>query len=167
MPVFVDANCFKGYIDGVISAAANNCRTAVETILSKTEIALDDKKLFEQEWRDCTGGHGNIFVGDHIADLMEQGKIVIYEFSRDHQLRKKLSQIGVPGKDVRIVEFCAGAKVDIITSNDIDLYEPSQKGCKSSLHLKFVHQRRGSICRYVEKNLKIVICCCCLVPQFV
>ncbi|MFD2053372.1 hypothetical protein ACFSQT_09835 [Mesorhizobium calcicola] len=105
-------------------------------------------------------------MADHIADLMQNGALRLVAFVRNNPLRKHLVQSGIPVKDARIVEFSAGAEVSIVVTQDIDLFEPQKKGCQSKERHKIIHERKGKICKMIEKELKIYIVCCCRVEEF-
>jgi hypothetical protein len=159
MTVVVDANCFKGYVDCIISQVENIYQLAFERIFSSRHIALDEGGLIGQEWRECTGGFSNIFVGDLIAGWEAEGKVVYLKYERDANAAKRLRELGVPKNDARLILFALGQGIVYILSDDIDLFEPARKGCTHNQHQHLVLNRNGSVCRFVEKEWGICIFC--------
>jgi hypothetical protein len=166
MYAFLDANCFKSYIDGLTTEVENVCVIAFKEVTEVGQFILDDGNLFVQEWRDSTGGFGNLFVGDHISDLLLQNKIGLRPFVKNVKLRKQLELLGMPRKDAKIVEFSAGSEIDLILSHDMDFFEPKKKKCQPDLRRKLLHNRGGSLCKFIERTCDIIVSCCCRCREF-
>lgn len=161
MSYFLDANCFKYYIDSVVGEKNNFYEYALEKVFLIINIELDDEDLFSQEWKEAAGGAYNPFVDDLIASWLAEGKVRLAPFSRDPSLKKQLRNMGIPAKDARIVEFSVGSNVKTIISEDIDFYEPSRKGCNSKTRRKLICEKKGSVAKSLRKIFELEITCCC------
>ncbi|MBY5841471.1 hypothetical protein J3P71_15515 [Rhizobium leguminosarum] len=161
MPYFLDANCFKKYIDETLHDSTGDYSAVVSYILKEDMLTVDDEGIFVQEWKQTTGGAYNPFVDDLISSWLAEGRITLSEFKRDVKVKRKLQQQGIPSIDARIVEFCAGAGVSTIVSEDIDLYEPTQKQCSPQKRKKYVCNKMGSAVRFIRKQFHIEVTCCC------
>ncbi|RWO43110.1 MAG: hypothetical protein EOS12_18570 [Mesorhizobium sp.] len=167
MPVFVDANCFKGYFDAFVEEREDAYSNAFSLIKENGWIVLDRGGLFEQEWRSCTGGPDNIAAGDLIGDMLAQDIIRIIEFKKDSAVGKSLRLEGLNAKDRRIVEFAVSCGLYSVVSHDVDLFEPKSKGCNAKKRHKIVHERKGKFCKLAQKKYGIIITCCLNFPDFV
>lgn len=161
MPYFLDANCFKRYVDALLTEANDVYYNTVTSALAMSHISTDDGGIFVQEWKQTTGGAYNPFVDDLISTWLAEGKIKLLAYVKAPQVKNKLKQMGVPKLDARIIEFSVGSDITVIISEDIDLYEPSAKGCPPMKRAKLICGGKGSISQYVRKNYGIETTCCC------
>lgn len=161
MTYFMDANCFKYYIDAIINENNSSHIEAVNHVLSNSTFVLDDAGLFLQEWKQTTGGAYNPFVDDLVSNWLASGQIKLSKFIRNNTIKTKIISLGVPKIDARIIEFSTGTDIDVILTEDIDLYEPSLKSGKASKRTQVICGKKGSVARYVKREFRIQITCCC------
>ncbi len=167
MKFFLDANCFKGYVDCLLDVGDKKYAEAVDCVFSVGKFASDSGELFIQEWKQTTGGSYNPFVNDLIAAWLAEGKIELLEFKTNQWTKKKLSELGVPKIDARIIDFCSGADVSFIISEDIDLFEPKAKKSDSKRMQSIKCNGTGDVAKFAKKNLKIIISCSCHIKDYV
>lgn len=161
MSYFLDANCFKHYVDELLLEHPDIYTHVVSLVFGASCFHMDDGGLFVQEWKQTTGGAYNPFVEDLISNWLADGRIKLSPFKHDANIKKSLKKLGIPKIDARIVEFCYGAKVSTVVSEDIDLYEPSQKGCSAAKRSKIICGGSGTVSKNLKKNYGIKVTCCC------
>jgi hypothetical protein len=125
-PTVVDANCIKYFQEERLSDSFGMFSRAIGRIVEENLIAVDVDGLALQEYHDCCRPSAvGMNLMDWISDQLVSGKIVTVQ--QDHSLKKTLSQLGVPRKDLKWPAIALGASSDLILTEDIDLFDPKAK----------------------------------------
>jgi hypothetical protein len=155
----VDACSIALFQSERVSDEAGRALAAMEYLLSIGVIALDDNDLILQEWLDtCSYANScQLSLNDWVADLMSSGKIKLVEMKKEQTVRSKVKTLKVPIKDQKYIYTAHSAQASAITTEDVDLHAPSCKG-NHKKRIKVMKDKSGPVCRYVKKELGVLIC---------
>lgn len=160
----VDANFLKFFYEQSLKDEAGDFVTAFEKILARGNLAIDDKGKAMQEYDDCMKppavGAG---LKEYVTSLMEAGKVAVVPLN--NVCDKPLRLLGVPRKDIKWVAISCSAGADILATEDIDLFEPSEKGCSGERARKIKTGGKGKVCKHCKKKYGIHIVCCEIVES--
>ena len=138
MGLIVDANIVKGYFQDSVLGKGHDLTESAKPIFDPSfrehPIYVDDKAKLHFEWRSVVETE---WLDIWYADLVRDDVVREIVSPPDKALRKQLAELGFPakGRDIwyarvsnavsRTVGFA------ILVSEDLDFYEPKEKGCKS------------------------------------
>jgi hypothetical protein len=155
--VVVDANCINAFQFERIHELIGTAFNAITHILTVHHIGLDDKMLCQQEWIDCAKGPDRLSLHDWISDQLASGKIVYYPSHADAAVSKKLSELGLPKKDVKWFLLAKACTALALISEDIDMYHPPAKAWTHKKKEKCKENYSGCICKFAKKNLDVQV----------
>lgn len=126
VPSVVDANCMKFFQQERLEANCAVYTRMIKAAFEKGPVAVDDEGRAIYEYNDCCRPAAvGLNLGDWIADQIVIGAIVYVKM--DHSLKKDLSLLGLPAKDLKWPAIAKGAGADLIITEDIDLFDPKKK----------------------------------------
>ncbi len=169
-PLIVDANVFKSYYDVLIkniTSSLTACPTKIFENLGTTDayvMYLDTTGIIKQEWSNLVDYQWfNIWY----ADKLILAHFELVEPCKDNGLETKLTADGFPrkGRDwtyIRVTRQVANQQQCILATEDIDFYEPSQKGCPAKTRRKILLSSSGKVAKTLKNhaiNVKCVASC--------
>jgi len=163
--IVVDANCFRYYIGEIVGEVRATYFDAFSHIFNACPIACDDEGLIRSEY--VGNGRFAEYAEEEFSRLLLEDKIHLFTFVRQPTVKKFLRLCGIPKADARLVEFSVSIKNRHILSEDIDLYEPSQKNCSAIQRKKYIFQRKGSVCGEIRRKLDIYVFPCSVLSDFI
>lgn len=131
----------------------------LELVFARGFIAIDSEGRALQEYFD-TAKPGALREGisTWIADQVRLRRIV--EFDLDNSHSNALRQQGLPPKDTKWIAIALGSESRIIATEDIDLFDPSEKGCSAKRREKIMSSSTGRVAKYCKKKLGVVVTTC-------
>lgn len=159
MTAFVfDANVINIFQNERVRGEEGDAHLAIGYATSQGHLALDADGHCQQEWTDCAGGSPPLELADWIADMLQREKIHLYRFKCDNMF-KELSGIGLPKKDHKWVRIARSSNSDHIVTEDIDLFDPTEKGCSSERAIQIKQSGNGVCAKYLRKKYEIEVRC--------
>ena len=136
---------------------------------------MDEGGQIEQEWRQLVDPE---WLNAWLAELLINDSARVITVETCHPLKKKVATLGFPtkGREGRdfwyirtakaVVDFYKQAVPDkktelaVIISEDLDFYEPQQKGkLRGEERLAILHAKQSTIGRYLLKHERIKVRC--------
>lgn len=160
----VDAQIVKAYYEedvlGITPSTTASATKVFDELSIESPIFVDDGGMILHEWENVVCRE---WFHTWYPTLLMNGLVEI-QVHTHQQLRNELNRSGFPskGRDIWYVRTakevldCNG-DVTLITE-DLDFYEPSQKGCPHTTRLKILLNSRGSICKVLSREDIIVKC---------
>jgi hypothetical protein len=128
-------------------------------VFARGYIAIDSQGKALHEYSE-TARPGALRDGlaNWIAERVRVGQVL--EFDIDNSLNRALNQLGLPKKDLKWVGIALGSGSHIIVSHDIDLFDPSEKGCDAKRRKQVMSGTSGAIASFCKKKLGIIVTTC-------
>jgi hypothetical protein len=164
MGLVVDANIVKGFFQDSVLGKSHDLTESAKPIFDpsfrKHPIYLDKEGKLHFEWRSVVEAE---WFDIWYADLVRDDDVREIASPPDKALRKKLVELGFPakGRDIwyarvsNAVSKAAGFA--ILVSEDLDFYEPKEKGCKSERRKAILLNELGSVRKHLRKDRGIVV----------
>jgi len=152
-----DANFFAAFMQELTSGTPETAVQAETKAEGMGSIAADSQGLVLQEWKDATGAHAREFVEEWISDALRELRIVLFDTTGCHICRRDVLGRGMPKKDAKRLSIYKDVGTDIVISDDIDFFEPTEADCGPRRREKLCLGRSGSLCRHIEKSYGVAI----------
>lgn len=153
----VDSNCIHCFQDERIHGVEDIATSAIQHILSKGLIALDDKEQCLHEWLSCAAGPAALNLRDWVSEQLILGKIKLFEMPSFPDLRKKLLQLGLPRDDIKWFRLCSASNAKALVSEDSDLYHPPSKKWTHEKKEEIKNAGDGCVCKFARKEMGVTI----------
>jgi hypothetical protein len=157
MLIGFDANFFAIFISACATGESQSAIQAENKAEELGQIVADEGGLILQEWKDATGSHAREFVEEWINDALLELRIKLFKSSGCSICRADVVRRGMPHKDAKRLSIYKDVGTGVIISNDIDFFEPSEANCSPRRRERLCFERKGSLCRHVEKEYGIAI----------
>jgi hypothetical protein len=162
MALIVDAQVVKGfYQDTVLGkghALTESASLIFDASFRKHAIYVDDEEKLRSEWR---SGVAPEWFDIWYTDLLRDDVIREIRSPADKNLRKKLEALGFPfsGRDIWYARVSNATSCSIgfaiLVSEDLDFYEPKEKGCSAKRRNEILLKELGSVRKYFKKERDI------------
>jgi hypothetical protein len=164
MGLVVDAQVVKGYFQESVLGAPNELTASAIPVFDPAfrghVIYIDDRGTLQYEWRSAVEPE---WFDIWFADLIRDGAISEYPAPADRNLRDQLGNLGFPatGRDIWYARLsCAiSAWVGfcVLISEDLDFYEPREKGCSSKRRRQILYSEAGHVRKYFKKKRAVLV----------
>ncbi len=163
MNVVIDANRIAGYFKESVLELNTDLTDKATYIIDRPEnqdqVYLDINGNIEKEWESVVDSE---WFSVWFARLLIDEKAYCIEVDLYSFLCKKLRLLGFPrSRDIWYIrtakEISNNQSRAYIISEDIDFFDPSKKCSSSSSRLTILKNRRGPICKYLDKNENILV----------
>lgn len=155
-PFVFDANVMNTFQKERLLGQLGPCTNAINLAVAAGFIALDQDGQCQNEWVECAGGSHPIALADWIADMLAKEAIQLFPYNCDSMFRE-LSQLGLAKKDHKWVRLARSSESNNITTDDIDLFSPKDKGCSAKRAQAIKDRCSGSLAKYLKKKYDIVV----------
>ena len=158
--VTIDADVMSQYYQESVSEEGE-IYCLINKIVNSCGIALSD--LIEHEWKQTTG---NQFFNIWFDEQLVNGRLNYIKNRKIHRdIKKKIhDDYGLPKKD-RDIEYIKVAynteTIKYILALDMHLFDPKKKSASSAEKYKARDERKGKLCKFLKKDLKITVGLCC------
>lgn len=151
----VDANCMKYFQDERVSFVNGPYSAVIFAALNGGIIAIDDEGHARQEYFDCCRPSPvGMNLSDWINDQIIAKKIRV--FPMDPSESRTLRKMGVPKKDHKWVAIAIGASASCIVTEDIDLFDPSEKNANAARKVR-IKAVGGCVSNYLKRYRRVLV----------
>lgn len=154
--MLVDANIFNGFFQMEMGKSHDLCgcpTTLINSASINNPIFHDLGKIVEAEWR---GVVDQYWFDSWLAEKLQSGCIQYLSPTHDAGTEKRLASVGFPrSRDivyVRIgITLTAQNGVCLFYTEDMDFYDPAQKGCAAKRRKKILRNSSGPVPKLLSK----------------
>jgi hypothetical protein len=154
----VDANVVNRFQQERLLENPDTASAAIDLVMSKGYIILDVEGHCQAEWMGCAEGAPPLALSDWIADRLVDQDIRLANLCSDSMF-KILSGLGLPKKDHKWVRLAIGGQAPVLLADDIDFFDPTQKGKSAAITKKVRSSGRGPMAKYLKKEHGITPMC--------
>lgn len=164
MAVVVDAQILKGFFQESVLEIDHGLSASPQLVFDaefrRYPIFVDDQGTIVQEWRSVVEPE---WFDTWFTDQIRDGVICEIDAAAEKQLKKALSNLGFPatGRDIWYARTCnSAAKVNgfcVLVSEDLDFYQPSEKGCSAARREKLLLTESGNVRKFFRKERSILV----------
>ena len=167
--VVIDANSIAIFQHQRINHGGGAAVEAMDYILSNGQIIMDAEQIMMQEWIDSGSfsSHGELNLLDYIADLNQNGKILLHKYENMPDVRNKLREMGMRGRDPMYLITAHRTAAYAVVSDDPDFYDPKTKRQSAQAREKAKRDRRGPVATFARRTLGVEVSPIELVPEVV
>jgi hypothetical protein len=166
MEIVIDAQVVNGYFKETVleieSPLTDKATLIFDRVGSEDQTFLDSKGIIEHEWRNVVEPE---WFDVWYARLLQNGAAVQMDVSTCYATCRQLERNGFPrsSRDIWYVRT-AKAVVDrfsraVIVTEDMDFFDPRQKGANAKQRKSILLSGNGQIARYLHKKEKINVKC--------
>lgn len=160
----VDANFVKYFFEQLVQGRTDEFVFGVNSLLERGAIALDEGGKAQQEYENCCRPPAvGLGLKDWIADQLTRGKLVVVK--PEQSLTKALNRLGLPKDDHKWICIAVGAGANIIATEDIDLFDPTEKESSAKRKSKIKANRSGCVAKYCKKQHAIHVSTLATLPE--
>lgn len=154
--VVVDANVMAGFTKNRISETTSDDSAIVDLIVASSSFAIDDAGKMQNQWFETCG---HTYFGEWFIQQVKDGVVKSVSAKLQESHKKKLTiECGMPQKsELFYVAVAAATQKRYIVTRDIDFWEPKHKKSDSGTREKIQLERKGCVCRYLQKTLKVSV----------
>lgn len=153
-----DSCVMQRFAKYLVSGVDPQIEALVFGIATNHAFAMDAEGKMQHQWLE-TCGH-QVF-GEYLFQWLREGKISLFPVKLHEQHRKHLrTKCGFPFTERHegvFVAVAAGAFPHILVAEDIDFWEPKEKGCAAARRAEVMRPNKGAVCRYVSKHLQVQV----------
>lgn len=161
--MLIDANVFKGYYHVEVGMAheLQGCPKAlVESATKDSPIYHDVGGKIEFEWGSALPRE---WFSAWLANKLQSGVIQYLQPVIDTALEKRLLGLGFPPGRDKVYCRMGTALADLkkpcaLYSEDIDFYDPKEKGCPKKRRIKILTKSAGPVAKLLRKRGVSVLC---------
>jgi hypothetical protein len=164
MGLIVDANIVKGFFQEAVLGKGHDLTGSAMPIFDKNfrkhPIYLDDEGNLHYEWRAVVDPE---WFDVWFTDLIRDDVIRQISAPPEKNFRKELAGLGFPakGRDIWYARVANALTIlsnfAILVSEDLDFYEPKEKGCSSKRRNEILLKELGSVRRHLRKKRSIYV----------
>lgn len=131
----------------------------LSAVFDRGFLAIDSEGRAMQEYED-TAKPGALREGltTWIADQALHGRVLAFEI--DHSQNKAIRELGLPKKDWKWIGIAIGSGSKIIVTEDIDLFDPTEKGCGAKRREAIMSGSSGKLAHFCKKKLGVLVTIC-------
>ena len=155
--VTVDANIMHAFTKSLINKTDTHDKQLIEKLEKSHGFVIDTAGKMQHQWLETCG---HMVFGEWLVQGLKGGIIRPVQADLPNNHKKKLQQdCGMPVKrEIMYVAVANATALRYIVTNDIDFWDPkSKKQGKADQHDKIKRERRGAVCNYLAKSLKIYV----------
>ena len=156
--IVCDSCVMQRYIEALIAGQVDCAIDVINCIRENHKFAMDMGRKMEHQWIE-TCGH-QIF-GEILVTWLREGRIEIFPGKLHEQHRKYLqTKCGFPFSQRHegvFVSVAAEAFPHILVGDDLDFWEPAEKGCPGERRRKLMGNGKGSVCVYLKRELDVQV----------
>jgi hypothetical protein len=159
MGLVVDAQIVKGFFQDTVLDKGHNLTESASLIFDdsfrKHPIYVDDEEKVWSEWR---SGVAQEWFDIWYTNLLRDDVVREIPAPPDKNLRKELVALGFPfsGRDIWYARVSNAVRCSfgfaILVSEDLDFYEPKEKGCASGRRKEILLKEIGSVRKHLKKK---------------
>jgi hypothetical protein len=164
MGLIVDSNVVKGYYQDTVLGKGHDLtespRLVFDQEFRKHLIYLDNKQVVWSEWKAAVKDE---WFDIWYANLLRDDVIREIPAAAEKNFRKELTNFGFPftGRDIWYARVANAVSENfgfaILISEDLDFYEPKEKGCKSARRNDILLKELGSLRKHLKKQRNIQV----------
>lgn len=155
--MLVDANVFQGFFQTHIGKPHVLCgcpATLFRAVTPASPVYHDVGRIIEHEWR---GVVDRDWFEAWLATSLASGLIQYLSPTRDPSLEKRLAELGFPrSRDIVYVRIglsvVAAHLACMFYTEDLDFYDPTQKGCAANRRRAILKAMAGPVPRLLAKS---------------
>lgn len=162
--VVIDANMIAKFCKKHFNDEKEEIVDTVLSIADRCHIAISD--LIEHEWLNC---YGNQAFKEWLTDEMKTGRIIYITPEKiPTEMQKSICQMGFPfnTRDKEYIRVALATTTKFILTEDIHFYEPKAKDQPHANKERFRVERKGTVCRFLERKMGIRVGLCCHCREF-
>jgi hypothetical protein len=156
--VVVDANVMCAFTKSMIQKADTAYTRLIESAMTATGLAVDDKDQIVQQWLDTCGQQ---VFGEWLVRQLTAGLVrpVATELEKRH-INKLRKDFGFPASRYEATYILVAHASDphMLVTEDIDFHDPTAKVQGSARRAQIMAEKCGPVCRYLRRTLKISVC---------
>jgi hypothetical protein len=146
---------FKLFYDELVADTAGIFRRSFEYLLNNEIIIIDKNGQIRHEWTASCCGAQDEFLNEWMNNRILEDKIQEQVSKKSRDVQVSLREFGVPPRDHKYIYLATSNAVFALISEDIDFYDPTEKGRGADRVKEIKQNRKGCVCQYLRKALSI------------
>ncbi|SEG62972.1 hypothetical protein SAMN05421819_3934 [Bryocella elongata] len=143
------------FAEHLVTQSNPEIQALIDGIVTHHKFALDLGGKMQHQWLETCG----LVFGEYLYKWLREGNIEFVAGKLHQQHKKHLTtKLGFPFStrhEGTFIEVAAEAFPHILVGQDIDFWEPTEKGCSSERRLEIMAAGSGAVCRYLDRKLGV------------